>query len=76
MIIQSKIPVLFPLKEPELSVQAVAVNGTVTEVEVTVEGAILLFNRDANGQFKNNGESRVEPAYVAYIGRQLSRRFN
>ena len=74
--IQSKIPILFPLKEPELPVQAVSVDGTISVVEVTIEGAPVSFNREANGHFKRSGQCNIEPAYIAYIERQLSRQFN
>lgn len=76
MIIQSKIPVLFPLREPELPVQAVAEEGTVTSVKVTIEGAPVSFSRDENGHFKRSSDSCLDPAYIAYIERQLRRMFN
>lgn len=76
MIIQSTIPILFPLKEPELYVQAVFTNGIINMIEVTVEGAPVSFNRDINGHFKNSSQCNLEPAYIAYIERQLSRQFN
>ena len=76
MIIQSTISILFPLKETELAIQAVSVDGTICLVEVTIEGAPISFNRDANGRFINSSHCDVEPAYIAYIERQLSRQFN
>lgn len=76
MMIQSKLPILFPLKEPELPVQAVLVNGIINLIEVTIEGAPVSFNRDASGRFKNSSQCDIEPAYIAYIERQLSRQFN
>ena len=76
MIFQSKLPVRFPLKEPELPVQATAVNGAVTLVEITIEGVAVSFERDGNGHFKKSSECHLEPAYIAYIERQLSRQFN
>lgn len=76
MIIQSTIPILFPLKERELPVQAIVTDGDINEVKVTVEGAPLSFTKDRDGNFISNGQNIIEPAYAAYIGRQLCRRFN
>lgn len=75
MIVQSKISVLYPLKEKELPVHAVTEDGRITSIKVRVEGTPLSFSRNEDGHFKNCSDSHLEPSYIAYIERQLTRIF-